>query len=164
MVTKQARVARNCLALLSAAVAVSARAQVEQPAAPVSARPSSSVQSTAAVRGEAPPPAAANGAGPVPLGDINTWFPPESYPAQARARGEAGRTAFALDIDAQGRVTNCSILESSGSELLDSTTCSQAILNGRFHPARDAGGKPVAGRWSSAMRWKITESAASEDE
>jgi len=108
---------------------------------------------------EAPPPPQAK-----PIGKPGEWFPLDSYPPEARAAGQEGRTVFALDIDARGRIMACHILASSGSDLLDSTTCSQLTANGRFEPARDANGKPIAGQWRSAMRWQLQAGASNEDE
>ncbi len=99
-----------------------------------------------------------------PIGKPGDWFPLDSYPSSARALGQEGRTAFALDIDARGRITACHIMATSGSDLLDSTTCSQLIANGRFEPAHDVSGKPVAGQWRSAMRWQLQVGASSEPE
>ncbi len=95
--------------------------------------------------------------GVTPIGSPGDWFPIESYPPEARAASQEGRTQFSLDIDAAGRITGCNILESSGSDLLDSTTCSQLILNGRFKPAMDRSGKPMRGTWKSAMRWRLSD-------
>ncbi|MBA4049361.1 MAG: hypothetical protein C0476_12560 [Sphingomonas sp.] len=103
-----------------------------------------------------------SGTPPQPIGSVADWFPADAYPPQARAAGQEGRTAFALDIDALGRITQCRVLQSSGSDLLDSATCTQAIINGRFRPARDAAGKPVARAWQSSMRWQLAERATDE--
>ncbi len=108
-------------------------------------------------------PAKAEHAMPKPIGNPADWFPRDSYPPAAKAASQEGRTAFSLDIDAGGRITGCNIVESSGSELLDSTTCIQLITNGRFSPAHDKDGKPVASTWSSAMRWELVEPVASEE-
>lgn len=97
-----------------------------------------------------------------PIGNPGDWFPIESYPPEARVAGQEGRTAFALDIDAKGRITGCHIVKTSGSDLLDSTTCSQLIANGRFTPATDANGRPVAGQWRSAMRWQLQAGGVEE--
>lgn len=97
-----------------------------------------------------------------PIGNPGDWFPIESYPPEARVAGQEGRTAFALDIDARGRITECHIVKTSGSELLDSTTCSQLIANGRFTPATDTNGRPVAGQWRSAMRWQLQAGGVEE--
>ncbi len=98
-----------------------------------------------------------------PIGNPGEWFPRDSYPPAAKAAGQEGRTQFSVDIDAAGRITGCNIIQSSGSELLDSTTCIQLISNGRFSPARDTNGKPVAGTWSSAMRWALKEPVETEE-
>lgn len=137
----------------------SSRARVApKPAPKVAAKP---VAPAAAV--PAPPPAPVPvGTDPQPVGNIADWFPAESYPPQARALGLEGRTAFALDIDALGRVTQCRVLQTSGSDLLDSATCTQAIINGRFRPGRDAAGKPVPRAWQSSMRWKLTQDSEVE--
>lgn len=95
-----------------------------------------------------------------PVGNPGDWFPPESYPPDARIASQEGRTEFSLDIDAAGRITGCNITGSSGSDLLDSTTCSQLILNGQFKPARDRNGKAMPGKWNSAMRWQLSDADA----
>ncbi len=131
-------------------------------AKPAAAKPAAA-QPLTAKPAEPAPPAPPVGTRPEPIGRLGDWFPPESYPTQARARGQEGQTVFALDLDARGRITNCTIVQSSGSDLLDSTTCAQLISNGRFKPARDAEGKPVPGRFQSAMRWKLVEGVTAED-
>ncbi|MBY0521086.1 MAG: energy transducer TonB, partial [Sphingomonas sp.] len=111
----------------------------------------------------APPVAAPTGTPPQPVGKVADWFPIDSYPPQARALGLEGRTAFALDIDALGRITQCRVIETSGSELLDSATCTQAIVNGRFRPGRNAAGQAVPRAWQSSMRWKLAENSEREE-
>lgn len=117
----------------------------------------------AATPAPAPTPAP-SGADPQPIGNIADWFASDSYPPQARALGLEGRVVFALDIDALGRITECHVIEGSGSDLLDSATCTQAIINGRFRAGRDAAGKAVAKPWRSTMRWKLAQGAAPGDE
>ncbi|OYY90261.1 MAG: hypothetical protein B7Y45_08140 [Sphingomonas sp. 28-66-16] len=112
-------------------------------------------QPTAKPAAAATPTPAPGGSPPTPIGNPGSWFPADSYPPAAKAASQEGRTAFSLDIDNRGRILACNIIESSGSELLDSTTCSQLIANGRFKPAVDASGKPIAGKFRSAMRWAL---------
>src|SRR3546814_15872693 len=92
----------------------------------------------------------ADASSPAPFGNPADWFPADAYPPAAKASGAEGRTGFAVDIDAKGRVTSCSITESSGTALLDSTTCALVVMNGRFTPAHDAAGTAVAGVWNSS--------------
>jgi TonB family protein len=90
-----------------------------------------------------------------PIGNPASWFPADAYPPEAKAKGEQGRTEFKLELDPQGRITECDIAQTSGSPLLDSTTCALLVTNGRFKPAHDASGKAVAGFWQSAMVWQL---------
>jgi len=94
-----------------------------------------------------------------PIGSPADWFPANAYPAEAKAKGLEGRTEFKLEIDPQGRITECDIAQSSGSPLLDSTTCALLVTNARFKPAHDASGRAVAGEWRSAMVWKLANAA-----
>ena len=90
-----------------------------------------------------------------PIGNPGTWIPDNAYPAAARASAEQGRVGFTLQIDEAGRVNDCTVTSSSGSPLLDETTCNLMTANGRFTPARDKKNRTVAGRWSSSVRWKL---------
>lgn len=156
------------VAALAAALAITDAGQASAGAPPVRkttkarATPKPTPAATPAPAPTQTPAPAPAGTDPQPIGKVADWFPQDSYPPQALKLGQEGRTVFALDLDAMGRITGCHIVESSGSDLLDSTTCTQAIINGRFRPARDAQGRPVAGRWRSAMRWQLTGGAADE--
>ncbi|HEX4738404.1 MAG TPA: energy transducer TonB [Allosphingosinicella sp.] len=77
------------------------------------------------------------------------------YPDAAIRAGVQGRVAFALDVSAEGRVTACAIETSSGSPLLDETTCSIMIYRAQFAPARDRRGQPATDRIRSAVRWVL---------
>jgi len=119
---------------------------------------------TAAGAQSAPTAPAASPAAPAeplgtPIGNPSTWFPADAYPPAAKAAGIQGRTAFVVDLDAQGRITECDIAQSSGSPLLDSTTCALLVTNGRFKPAHDASGRAVPGIWRSAMIWQLAAAA-----
>lgn len=99
-----------------------------------------------------------------PIGNPASWFPADAYPPEAKAKGIEGRTAFSLDVDDKGRVTGCNITSSSGSPLLDSTTCMLLVTNARFKPAENAQGRDVAGTWSSAMVWKLAGATGPAEE
>ncbi|HEU4958913.1 MAG TPA: energy transducer TonB [Sphingomonas sp.] len=113
----------------------------------------------AAANAQAAPAAAGGRPLASPIGNPGDWFPPDAYPPEAKAAGLQGRTAFQLDIDPKGRITSCNITSSSGSPLLDSTTCALLVTNARFAPAHDASGNAVPGAWNSAMVWKLTAAA-----
>ncbi len=77
------------------------------------------------------------------------------YPDAAIRAGVQGRVAFALDVSAEGRVTACTIEKSSGSPLLDETTCRIMIYRPQFVPAHDRLGRPTTDRIRSAVRWVL---------
>ena len=79
----------------------------------------------------------------------------ENYPAEARKRGEQGRTIARLTISNTGRVTACRIEESSGSESLDKATCRIALARVRYTPAKNDAGEPVASTTTLPVRWVL---------
>lgn len=86
-----------------------------------------------------------NGAHPVRVrGNPATWFNHSDYPAAALAVGDQGRVKIALAVNAGGAATSCTVLESSGSALLDDGTCDVAIKNAQFVAATDSTGVPIA--------------------
>lgn len=82
--------------------------------------------------------------GASPLGNVGAWFPQDAYPAQALRAEAEGRASVSLSVSSTGKVTDCRIVSSTGNAALDAATCRLAIRNGRFEPARDAAGNPVA--------------------
>ena len=141
----QRKAAIAAVAMVSATVALPASAQTKTAVHKVN------VPKTE----QAAPAALDNTPKATPIGSPAAWFPADAYPPEAKAAGLHGRTAFTLDLDSEGRITSCNITSSSGSPLLDSTTCTLLVTNGRFRPAHDAAGQPVAGTWSSAMVWQL---------
>lgn len=99
-----------------------------------------------------------------PVGNPSEWFPADAYPPEARNAGKEGRTQFMVKVDDKGRVLECDVVVSSGSVLLDNATCDQVVTHGRFTPARDANGRPVAGIWQSAMRWQLVATQPAVEE
>lgn len=78
------------------------------------------------------------------------------YPPGALRRHEQGIVGFDLDVSAEGRVTDCHVTVSSGSEDLDSATCRIMRRRARFDPARDAQGNRVPDRHSSRLEWRLS--------
>jgi TonB family protein len=81
------------------------------------------------------------------------------YPAAAIRAEEQGTVRVALDVSPQGRVTGCTILASSGSSILDSSTCRILYARARFAPARDAASKAVADRFETTITWRMGAAA-----
>ncbi|MCA1749233.1 MAG: energy transducer TonB [Sphingomonadales bacterium] len=94
---------------------------------------------------------------PQPRNDAVAWVTYNDYPREARRNHMVGTTYFSLAVDAEGNVEDCTIVVSSGSELLDGTTCRLLSERARFMPARDAEGNPVAAPWVSQVRYSIPD-------
>ncbi|WP_336958649.1 energy transducer TonB [Sphingobium aquiterrae] len=105
-----------------------------------------------------PPPAApviSKAAGP--RGDASRWFSSDDYPASALRAEAQGTTGMAFDIDAGGRVTNCRVTQSSGNADLDDTACRLMMRRGRFSPALDQGGSPIASTGTRRVTWRLPQ-------
>jgi TonB family protein len=91
---------------------------------------------------------------PVPL-DSGGWVTSDDYPSAALRAGDEGRVSFTLYVDATGRVTGCAIRQSSGSSLLDNTSCALLQRRARFEPARDRRRRAIASSFAGKFRWVI---------
>ena len=104
--------------------------------APASAKPSKSARATA---------------------NLVALFSDEDYPAAAVRNREQGPVAFSLAVGADGRPTGCSVTASSGSAILDSTTCRLLMMRARFEPARDSKGRPTTDSVAGRIVWRLPE-------
>lgn len=96
-----------------------------------------------------PTPATAKGRG-------NT-FSDDDFPDASRRAEEQGVTRVSYVIDATGKVSNCTVTQSSGSPRLDDATCKIIMRRFRFNPAtRD--GEPVSETKSQPVRWQLKDS------
>ena len=78
------------------------------------------------------------------------------YPTEALKHHWEGVAVAKLSISAEGRVTGCSILRSSGHQVLDDATCDLLVKRAIFKPARDAAGNPVASEFTTPpITWRI---------
>ncbi len=103
----------------------------------------------------APPPPRIQPKGPTPKGQPGNWANSNDYPARALREEQEGVTRFRVSVGADGRVASCDVTGSSGSNELDSATCSLITRRGRFNPATDGEGQPVSSSWSNSVRWQI---------
>jgi TonB family protein len=89
-------------------------------------------------------------------GDVRTLFSGDDYPASALRNGEEGTVQARLTVGANGRVTRCDVIRSSGSDTLDTTTCSILQRRARFVPARDSVGKAAASTYvTPPIKWQL---------
>ena len=94
-----------------------------------------------------------------PIGSPGDWVSTDDYPSAALAEDRTGITAFRLQVNAKGEVSNCEISVSSGHSDLDNATCDLVSMRARFKPAMDNQGKAVPGTYSNKVRWQIPTEA-----
>jgi protein TonB len=92
-----------------------------------------------------------------PRNNPGQWASTSDYPSSSLRLGEQGTVRFELAIAADGRVSDCRILASSGSAELDAATCKRVTQRARFEPATDGTGARVSGTYTSSIRWVIPQ-------
>ncbi len=103
-----------------------------------------------------PPPAPALPDKPAtPRGD-SVGVSTDDYPEASRRAGEEGRTVVRVVIGANGRVTECSVAQSSGFTRLDERACQVALRRWRYNPAQMAG-KPVESTKTQPIQWRLEQ-------
>lgn len=65
---------------------------------------------------------------------VDRWITDDDYPNVAVARQEQGDVDYRLSLDGRGRVVKCEITKSSGSAVLDTTTCAILARRAMFPP------------------------------
>ncbi|HEX5182937.1 MAG TPA: energy transducer TonB [Allosphingosinicella sp.] len=78
----------------------------------------------------------------------------EDYPKDALAAHASGRVTVRLNVDASGIPAGCAVVESSGNDSLDQTTCRLLVARARFRPAVDAEAKAVAAPYVMSIEWR----------
>ncbi|HEX6377135.1 MAG TPA: TonB family protein [Allosphingosinicella sp.] len=89
--------------------------------------------------------------------NLASYVSDEDYPSSAARNEEQGTTRFRLGVGPNGRVTECSVIRSSGSSALDSATCRLMKQRAKFIPARNSAGEPTSDSVTSAIRWVLPE-------
>lgn len=102
-----------------------------------------------------PPPRPSMATDAAPARNWRNWITTDDYPTAA-LRGEVqGLVVISVTIGTDGRVRSCLVTQSSGSRLLDDTTCRLYTQRARFTPARDADGNPTVAQRTDRYRWQI---------
>jgi protein TonB len=115
----------------------------------------------------APTPAPPSAPGPAPRAGAAASGPPQptdwpfrrfsadDYPAAAIRGGDQGFVAYRLEIGTDGRVSHCTIRQSSGSAPLDAATCRIVSRRSRFTPAQDSAGRYVPDYRDGWVTWRL---------
>jgi protein TonB len=85
------------------------------------------------------------------------------YPPGLGEAGIFGRVHVRYVVETDGRVSNCSVTRSSGSGVLDRTTCDLIEERFRYDPARDRFGRPIRSNLIESYEW-LVEDEPGEDE
>ena len=92
---------------------------------------------------------------PIPRGNPGLWVTTDDYPIEAMRYDQQGTVDFRLNVGTNGEVLSCAIIESSGFDLLDETTCNLIRERASFWPALNEHGDPVASFYTNRVRWVI---------
>ena len=93
-------------------------------------------------------------------GNLAALITSDDYPDIARRNDESGSVRARLDVAANGKVSGCSIIASSGSSVLDKATCRILKSRGRFVPARDSNGQAIGDSVETPrITWRLTEAS-----
>ncbi len=79
----------------------------------------------------------------------------DDYPPAALRANESGVTGIRLTVSAHGIPSDCEVTLTSGSAVLDGTTCALFTRRAHFTPARDADAQPTRGSFDVRIRWVI---------
>jgi TonB family protein len=85
------------------------------------------------------------------------------YPAKARREEREGAVRVALNIDASGKVSQCTVLKLSDWQDLDQAACDVWRTLVRFNPAKQDG-KPVASISRQVTIWRLDDAARATPE
>lgn len=90
-----------------------------------------------------------------PIGNLQGLLSSDDYPGIAMDRMAQGTVAFALLIDEQGKVADCTITQTSGVASLDAQSCALVTQRARFKPAIGRDGKPAKSSWLQRVTWRV---------
>ncbi|MFL6852776.1 MAG: energy transducer TonB [Sphingomicrobium sp.] len=96
-----------------------------------------------------------SGGGGSPAKWISGGLRDADYPRSALKSRLQGQVSVGFTVLTNGRISNCRITASSGSPLLDSTTCQLLTERLRFRPALDSSGRPIESVLYSDYTWGI---------
>jgi periplasmic protein TonB len=99
-----------------------------------------------------PPP------GPPPSRAQHGIFSGYDYPSEAVRNRWEGTVVVDLLVSGDGSPKSCSILKSSGHQLLDDTTCNLIMTRAKFIAAKDKAGNAVESRYRPpSVEWRLKE-------
>lgn len=103
-----------------------------------------------------PPPAVSKARGVQPKGQ-SRWASriQENYPSRAVRSGTEGTVGVNVTVGSNGKVSACSVSNSSGSDVLDEAACDGMRRYAQFDPALDDAGNPTSASWSTRIVYRL---------
>jgi TonB family protein len=86
-------------------------------------------------------------------GSPGNWLTSNDFPSAALRNGHNGLVQFRLDVNAEGKVAGCYVLERTSPDDFADLTCRALAKRATFLPALDAEGKPVGSYYVSQAKW-----------
>jgi protein TonB len=103
-----------------------------------------------------PPPPPAKVQSARAKGDVRALFSGVEYPDAAVREGVQGTLIARLTVSPEGRVSDCSVIKSSGSSVLDGFAC-RILRRAKFSPAIDSNGHAVSDTFTTpTIRFELT--------
>lgn len=90
-----------------------------------------------------------------PSSDAGRWVIDADYPRADFLAGNRGIATYLLNVDPEGAVTSCRIVDSTGFPGLDKQTCALMVIRATFHPALGSDGRPVASYYINRVFWNL---------
>ncbi len=84
---------------------------------------------------------------------LGLWITPDDYPNRALMQNVSGTVVVRLTVMANGNVSDCKPVVSSGQKSLDEKTCELAVRRARFEPAIGFDGNATAAMTTVAVTW-----------
>jgi TonB family protein len=94
-------------------------------------------------------------AAPVPHRPIPQLIFKDDYPLAALNNGDEGPVLAEILVTPTGTVDDCRVAVSSGSQLLDASTCNVIRKRAQFSPATDPANRPMYGIYRQVITWSI---------
>lgn len=94
---------------------------------------------------------------PLPEGNVGEWITPDDYPATLARAETTGLVRFRLTVNSAGRASACQVISATRSAVFADVTCLTLLQRARFKPAMNAAGQPVAGYWTSSVRFQVPD-------
>lgn len=89
------------------------------------------------------------------VGSLAGLFRFDDYPGIAIEQSKGGTVGLLVLINEQGRVADCTVIETSGVAALDSQSCAVIAERARFKPAIGVDGKPAKSTFRQRVTWRI---------